>query len=199
MVKMEKENNLQVTFSKRKVGLFKKASELCTLCDARIAVIVFSPSGKVYSFGHTKVETIIERFENNDHPDNNPQLNMQLGEIHQNSTIRGLNNRLTEVTNQLESEQQTSEDIKKLRKKFKIPEIWFKESIGILDLGQAKEFKGKLENLKKQVTQEAFQLFLATPFPHPGFYAGSSSNAPFGNYSNVEGFVPGFNHDMALP
>nr|VDD20511.1 unnamed protein product [Brassica oleracea] len=147
---------------------------------------------------------------------------MQLGEIHQNSTIRGLNNRLTEVMKNLESEQKTSEELKKLRKKSKIPEIWLKESIGGLDLDQAKEFKGKLENLKKQVIYEAFKIFLATPFPHPGFYGGSSSNAPFGvdcnvnafdnhnmvlpnnpspfrNYSLVEGFVARFNHSMALP
>ncbi|KAL0729456.1 hypothetical protein Bca4012_025549 [Brassica carinata] len=164
MAKIEKENNLQVTFSKRKNGLFKKASELCTLCDVRIAVIVFSPSGKVYSFGHTKVETVINRFENNDHP----QPNMQLGEILQNSTIRGLNNRLTELTNQLESEQKTSEEWKNLRQKSKVPDIWLKESIGELDLGQAKEFKGKLENLKRQLIYEAFKIFLATSFPHPG-------------------------------
>ena len=122
----------------------------------------------------------------------------------------------------LESEQKTSEELKKLRKKSKLPEIWLKESIGGLDLGQAKEFKGKLENLKKQVIYEAFKIFLATPFPHPGFYGGSSSNAPFGvdcngnafdnhnmvlpnhplpvgNYSRVEEFVPGFNHNMVLP
>ncbi|CAN6993610.1 unnamed protein product [Brassica oleracea var. botrytis] len=97
MVKIEKEKNLQVTFCKRKNGLFKKANELCTLCNARVAIILFSPSGKICSFGHTKVETIIDRFEKTDHPDNNTQRNMQLGEIHQNSTIRGLNNRLTKV------------------------------------------------------------------------------------------------------
>ncbi|KAH0896264.1 hypothetical protein HID58_045832 [Brassica napus] len=203
MVKIEKEKYLQVTFCKRKNGLFKKANELCTLCNARVAIILFSPSGKICSFGHTKVETIIDRFEKTDHPDNNTQRNMQLGEIHQNSTIRGLNNRLTKVMKNLESEQKT-------------------KSIGGLDLGQAKEFKGKLENLKKQVIYEAFKIFLATPFPHPGFYGGSSSNAPFGvdcnmnafdnhnmvlpnnpspfgNYSLVEGFVPRFNHSMALP
>ncbi|KAL0729453.1 hypothetical protein Bca4012_025546 [Brassica carinata] len=209
MAKIEKENNLQVTFSKRKNGLFKKASELCTLCDAHIAVILFSPSGKVYSFGHTKVETIINKFE---HPHNNPQPNM-LGEIHQNSTIRDLNNRLTEVMNQLESEQKTSEEWAKLRKKSKIPEIWLKESIGGLDLGQAKEFKDKIENLKKQLTYEAFKIFLATAFPYPGFYGGSSSNASFGvdgginNNPNLNPFeqrrmvnVNAFNnHNMVLP
>ena len=124
--------------------------------------------------------------------------------------------------NQLELEQKKTEDLKNKRKNSKVPEIWLKDSIGGLDLGQAKEFKGKLENLKKQVIYEAFKIFLATPFPHPGFYGGSSSNAPFGvdgnvnafdnhnmilpnhsspfgNYSRIEGFVPRFNHNMALP
>ncbi|KAL9317338.1 hypothetical protein ACSQ67_013855 [Phaseolus vulgaris] len=43
MKKMSKESNLQVTFSKRRTGLFKKASELCTLCAADVALVVFSP------------------------------------------------------------------------------------------------------------------------------------------------------------
>ncbi|XP_054777298.1 MADS-box protein JOINTLESS-like [Prosopis cineraria] len=37
----------QVTSSKRRRGLFKKAHELATLCDAEIALIVFSATGKL--------------------------------------------------------------------------------------------------------------------------------------------------------
>lgn len=40
----------QVTFSKRRRGLFKKAQELSTLCDAEIALIVFSATGKLFEF-----------------------------------------------------------------------------------------------------------------------------------------------------
>ncbi|CAN1769992.1 Agamous-like MADS-box protein AGL28 [Linum perenne] len=46
--KILNKSNLQVTFSKRRAGLFKKASELCTLCGVEITVIVFSPAGKAY-------------------------------------------------------------------------------------------------------------------------------------------------------
>src|ERR1044072_811820 len=56
------ESRLQVTFSKRRAVLFKKASELCTLCDAEIALIIFSPGGKIFSFGHPNVEAIIQRY-----------------------------------------------------------------------------------------------------------------------------------------
>ncbi|OWM63900.1 agamous-like MADS-box protein AGL29 [Punica granatum] len=54
----------QVTFSKRRNGLFKKANELSTLCAAQVAILVFSPGGKPYSFGHPNVESIIHRFLN---------------------------------------------------------------------------------------------------------------------------------------
>jgi len=50
--KIEKSTNKQVTFSKRRTGLFKKASELCILCDVSVAIIVFSPAEKLFCFGH---------------------------------------------------------------------------------------------------------------------------------------------------
>ncbi|CAN1816143.1 Agamous-like MADS-box protein AGL62 [Linum perenne] len=62
MVKMMKDSNRQVTFSKRRSGLFKKASELCTLCGVDIAIIVFSPGQKVFSFGHPSIQAIVDRF-----------------------------------------------------------------------------------------------------------------------------------------
>ncbi|CAN1187630.1 Agamous-like MADS-box protein AGL61 [Linum perenne] len=60
--KIQNKSHLQVTFSKRRAGLFKKASELCTLCGVEIAVIVFSPAGKAYSFGHLDVESVVGKF-----------------------------------------------------------------------------------------------------------------------------------------
>lgn len=48
-----------VTYSKRRKGLFNKASELCRLCDARVAVVVFSPAGKPCSFGDPSADEII--------------------------------------------------------------------------------------------------------------------------------------------
>ncbi|KAJ8768937.1 hypothetical protein K2173_023932 [Erythroxylum novogranatense] len=51
----------QVTFSKRRRGLFKKASELSTLCDAEIALIVFSATGKLFEYSSSSVKQVIER------------------------------------------------------------------------------------------------------------------------------------------
>ncbi|KAK7319085.1 hypothetical protein RJT34_03798 [Clitoria ternatea] len=55
-------NNRQVTFSKRRTGLFKKANELSVLCGAEVAFIVFSPGNKPYSFGHPGVDVVASKF-----------------------------------------------------------------------------------------------------------------------------------------
>ncbi|KAH0635580.1 hypothetical protein KY289_035495 [Solanum tuberosum] len=44
-----------VTFSKRKKGLFKKADEYSTLTGEDVGVLLFSPSGKPYSYGSTSI------------------------------------------------------------------------------------------------------------------------------------------------
>ncbi|KAH7660995.1 MADS box transcription factor domain-containing protein [Dioscorea alata] len=60
--KIESEDVCHVTFSKRRIGVFKKASDLSTLCGANIALVVHSPTGKPYSFGCPDVEEVINRY-----------------------------------------------------------------------------------------------------------------------------------------
>ncbi|XP_057773387.1 MADS-box transcription factor 23-like isoform X2 [Salvia miltiorrhiza] len=54
----------QVTFSKRRNGLLKKAKELAILCDAQVALIIFSSTGKLYDFVSTpSMKSVIERYD----------------------------------------------------------------------------------------------------------------------------------------
>ncbi|XP_034672534.1 agamous-like MADS-box protein AP1 [Vitis riparia] len=48
--RIENKVNRQVTFSKRRSGLLKKAHEISVLCDAEVALIVFSTKGKLYEY-----------------------------------------------------------------------------------------------------------------------------------------------------
>ena len=64
MKKIDKEVDRLVTFSKRRSGINKKASELVTLCGAEVGVVVFSPAAKPFSFGHPSVESVANRFLN---------------------------------------------------------------------------------------------------------------------------------------
>ncbi|KAB2628189.1 MADS domain class transcription factor [Pyrus ussuriensis x Pyrus communis] len=48
--RIENSTNRQVTYSKRRNGLFKKANELTVLCDAEVSLIMVSSSGKVHEY-----------------------------------------------------------------------------------------------------------------------------------------------------
>ncbi|KVI06199.1 Transcription factor, K-box [Cynara cardunculus var. scolymus] len=62
--RIENPTNRQVTFSKRRDGLLKKAIELSILCDAEVALLVFSPSGKAYNFSSHDMDRTIRRYRN---------------------------------------------------------------------------------------------------------------------------------------
>ncbi|KAL4283195.1 hypothetical protein GQ457_16G022200 [Hibiscus cannabinus] len=47
--KIEEESKRQVTFSKRRKGLFKKAKELSTLCGVQVGIVTVSKFGRVYT------------------------------------------------------------------------------------------------------------------------------------------------------
>ncbi|KAF5466904.1 hypothetical protein F2P56_016786 [Juglans regia] len=61
--RIENKINRQVTFSKRRNGLLKKAYELSVLCDAEVAVIIFSSRGKLYEFGSAGIAKTLERYQ----------------------------------------------------------------------------------------------------------------------------------------
>ncbi|KAG2681312.1 hypothetical protein I3760_11G139000 [Carya illinoinensis] len=63
MKRIENAASRQVTFSKRRNGLLKKAFELSVLCDAEVALIVFSPRGKLYEFSSASISKTIERYQ----------------------------------------------------------------------------------------------------------------------------------------
>jgi hypothetical protein len=75
--RIESSNGKQVTFSKRKAGLEKKAKELAVLCDINVLLILFSPASKLswingckeyglfspsYAHMHVYIHTFIHTF-----------------------------------------------------------------------------------------------------------------------------------------
>ncbi|XP_057459866.1 truncated transcription factor CAULIFLOWER A-like isoform X1 [Actinidia eriantha] len=62
--RIENKINRQVTFSKRRSGLLKKAHEISVLCDAEVALIIFSTKGKLFEYAtDSSMERILERYE----------------------------------------------------------------------------------------------------------------------------------------
>ncbi|KAL3813329.1 hypothetical protein ACJIZ3_014597 [Penstemon smallii] len=60
--KIDNTTSRQVTFSKRRSGLMKKAKELAILCDAQVGLIIFSNTQKLYEFSSTSMKSILERY-----------------------------------------------------------------------------------------------------------------------------------------
>ncbi|KAM3378292.1 MADS-box transcription factor 21-like [Capsicum galapagoense] len=58
--KITKPTYRMVTFSKRRKGLFKKSQKLESLTDSRVVSVVFSPTGKLYTYGD--VDYAIEKY-----------------------------------------------------------------------------------------------------------------------------------------
>ncbi|XVE60597.1 hypothetical protein DITRI_Ditri05aG0141100 [Diplodiscus trichospermus] len=83
-IKIKKIDNVtarQVTFSKRRRGLFKKAEELSVLCDAEVALIIFSATGKLFEFASSSMKDILGKYNlhsNNLNKLDQPSLELQL-------------------------------------------------------------------------------------------------------------------------
>jgi len=141
-----------VTFSKRRSGLFKKASELCTLCGVEIAIVVFSPAGKVFSFGHPKVESVTDRFLAR--KTNPKSASLHLFESHGSASIPELNKQLMYMVNEFESEKKRSEALDQMRKDSQ-SQFWWEAPIEDLSLHELQQLKDAMEELKKSVAIHA--------------------------------------------
>ncbi|KZV49755.1 hypothetical protein F511_07306 [Dorcoceras hygrometricum] len=92
--KIENTTNRQVTFSKRRYGLIKKAYEIAVLCDIDLALIMFSSSGRLSHFsGRKRIEDVIFRYLNLSDRDRG-------GTIHNKEEIQ---KEIHDLRNQLES------------------------------------------------------------------------------------------------
>ncbi|CAH2050261.1 unnamed protein product [Thlaspi arvense] len=154
MAKIQNESHLQVTFSKRRLGVFKKANELATLCGAELGVLVFSPGGKAYSFGHPNVDTIIAKF--NSFSPFEGQITSSTGD-RRNATTRELDRRLDEATQMLQNEKKRGKELKKMLQHER-QKHWFVAPIEEMNVEQLQQVEAGMMELRKQVTQRVGQL-----------------------------------------
>ncbi|XP_004496798.1 agamous-like MADS-box protein AGL62 [Cicer arietinum] len=157
MKKMSNESNLQVTFSKHRSGLFKKASELCTLCGAKVALVVFSPAEKVFSFDHPNVDIVIDRYLSLALPQHNGT--MQFIETHHSANVCELNKTVTQAINQLHVEKKCGDELNNSCKATEA-QFWSACPIDGMNRTQLELFKKALKELKKLVAQHVERIVI---------------------------------------
>lgn len=86
-------------FSKRRNGVFTKATDLATLCGAQVAVVVNSPAHNPYSFGSPGVNEVVDRFLSGNLV---PSSSSILHQTHQANLIRELNLQCMELSRRME-------------------------------------------------------------------------------------------------
>ncbi|AES96012.1 putative transcription factor MADS-MIKC family [Medicago truncatula] len=135
--KIENSTARQVTFSKRRRGLIKKAEELSVLCDADVALIIFSSTGKLFEYSNLSMREILER--HHLHSKNlakleEPSLELQLVE---NSNCSRLSMEVSKKSHQLR--QMRGEDLEGLN----VEELQQLERSLEIGLGRVIENKGE--------------------------------------------------------
>ncbi|KAI3939889.1 hypothetical protein MKW98_029665 [Papaver atlanticum] len=146
--KIKDKSRLQVTFSKRRKGLFKKATELSVLTCAQVALIAFSPAGKPYVCGNT--DLLLDRF-----------VNGEASEIHQKDHDDPEQRRYMEVEQELEAEKKRgvfldsliNSDLRGGNDNF-----WWNTYVDGLSLDELKQMKSDMEQLQKCVAQRSNDL-----------------------------------------
>ncbi|XP_016646850.1 PREDICTED: MADS-box protein JOINTLESS-like isoform X2 [Prunus mume] len=142
----------QVTFSKRRRGIFKKAEELSVLCESEVAVVIFSATGKLFDYSSSSTKNVVERYKahtNGVEKSDEPSVELQL-EIE--NQIR-LNKELAEKSRQLR--QMRGEDLEELN----IDELQKLEQLVDASLGRVIETKGaELVEANNQLRQRMVML-----------------------------------------
>ncbi|KAL6500731.1 hypothetical protein OROHE_025528 [Orobanche hederae] len=143
MKKMEKKANLQVTFTKRRKGLFRKASELSVLCGADIAILVQSPADKIFAFGNPSVEALIGRFQGGVEIASSASSCWQIAEQVE------CRRKYEEALRRLEMEKMIS-----VKRDVGSDELWWCKPCEGMDLQELEEFAEALELLRHDVRQK---------------------------------------------
>ncbi|KAL4318131.1 hypothetical protein GQ457_18G020150 [Hibiscus cannabinus] len=167
MVKITNESHLLVTFSKRRAGLFKKASELSTLCGAEVVIVVFSPSKKVYSFGHPSADAVIARFLGHERPETS-----EIIEAHHNTNMIEHQMYLDQLTSQLDDGKKHGDELIEANKAIQ-EQTWWMGPFEELDQPQLLHRRSAIAELKNNMDLEMATI---QDVSSQQFYVGSSSN-----------------------
>ncbi|KAK3204179.1 hypothetical protein Dsin_018225 [Dipteronia sinensis] len=156
--KIESENDRMVTFSKRKSGIFKKASEIATLTGAEVGVVIFSESGKPHSFGNPSIEAVSNRFQGVNPPPYD--ITSHFAKAQRQKRIAGLNQKQNSLLHQIAAEKDREKRIKVVAKEKKT-QGWWEAPIDDKNVKQLRQMEATLEEIRKTVQSKLDQKKLA--------------------------------------
>ena len=180
--RVEQTNKRHVTFSKRKLGLFNKVTELSILCQAETALIVTSQNGKLYACGYPAPDTVIRRFL----AGGSPQKSARALKKKQKECVETLRVQYEATQEILKEEKKCLEELKETNKACLGFPSWWEYPIDEMGLEELEKFKGSLEQLKVNLVATAEQKVFNSLQQMP-----LSSMAPMQRFSNFPSILNG--------
>ncbi|EYU18900.1 hypothetical protein ABFS82_04G188400 [Erythranthe guttata] len=151
IARIKKDSDCFATFSKRRLGLFRKASDVSAQCNADVAVVVYSPTGKPFSFFHPTMESVVSRIEN---PNPKTSDSSRLFEAYTRTRVMQLNQMIEKLDGELQAEVEREKKLEDETKKKKNRTVSFweeEEAVGKFDEEQVKNVTDLLENIKARL------------------------------------------------
>ncbi|KNA20917.1 hypothetical protein SOVF_047830 [Spinacia oleracea] len=143
-------NRKHVTFSKRRIGLFKKGSELCALCGVEMAILTFSERGKLFCFGHPNSDSVIHRYLTCGSRCLNERDECEL-----NLMLQEKNRQHKEIKRKIDEKKKFNDHYKK---KEDCGFWWEEANVNEMGLNELEQFKGCLMELRNNVAKKADEL-----------------------------------------
>ncbi|KAI3411519.1 uncharacterized protein J3R85_017890 [Psidium guajava] len=154
MKQIANENSRQITFSKRRSSIYKKASELVTLCGAEVGLVGASPAGKPFCFAHPSIEAVANRFlDRNPQPIDRPRA---VVESYHQVQSNELNQQHEELSNQIEAEKAHGKVLAQLTGG-KSDVGWWEAPIEELNREELLQMKGRMEELQRSLLKSIDQ------------------------------------------
>ncbi|KAL9266037.1 Agamous-like MADS-box protein AGL61-like protein [Drosera capensis] len=175
-----------VTFSKRRSGLYKKASEISTLCGVEIGILVFSPSGNAFTFGVPNLQQVAARLlqlrtTTSDDPIQADGNNAAAAVVQNNNIINiavmeEMNASYNELSSRLYRLRKEAEVL--ARRKREIQELcWWEVDIEDLNKKEVDQLTATMEELKR-TADERLRNMVNTAAAPPASSSSSSSPDP---------------------
>ncbi|XP_009623635.1 agamous-like MADS-box protein AGL62 [Nicotiana tomentosiformis] len=150
LAKIENQNNRQMTFSKRRNGVFKKANELAVMTDAEVGIIVCPQGSLPYSFGHPNVNETISKYVGEERPPSpsSPGIDDKYVQMFRKANSREHNTRLNSLQDQLVFALNLKRKLKQMNKKVESHQEWFKCPIEKMNYTEASMLEDLLLKVK---------------------------------------------------
>ncbi|XP_031097116.1 agamous-like MADS-box protein AGL29 [Ipomoea triloba] len=145
LARIENEVQRLVTFSKWRTGLFKKASEMSTLCGTEIAMVVFSPSAKPFSFSNPDMNTVLTKYFG-EIPITEANVAEHIIRAHQDVKMRAMTSQINVLEALIDEEMLVDQALREAEKG--------RPSISDLQLPELQSMKHHMETLLDQVTEK---------------------------------------------